>query len=359
MANARAPRILAVNPGSTSTKIGLFAGESPIFSENVKHSADEMKAFPTVFDQLPLRLAAVRAALSARGEDPAALAAVVGRGGPIRPLDSGTYLVDDRLCGILRTEYKVAHVSLLGGLLARELASPAGIPAYIVDPVSVDEMAPIARLSGHPDIERISLAHALNLKAAARRAARELGRPYGDCRLVVAHLGSGTSVSAHLGGRMIDVENPADEGPISIDRTGGLPIGGILAEACSGRYTEKQLRDRYTKAGGVLAYLGTTDGVEIERRIASGDERARLVYEALVYQTAKTIGAYATVLSGDLHAVVVTGGLAHSAWIMERLAPRISFLGRLLVYPGEDELPSLAAGALRALAGEEPARTLA
>lgn len=351
-------RILAVNPGSTSTKIGLFEDDAPIFSENIKHSADDLKGFPTIFDQLPLRLAAVRSTLAARGVAVGSLHAAVGRGGPIRPLDSGTYAVDERLCEILRGEYRVAHVSLLGGLLAREIAAPEGLPAYIVDPVSVDEMEPIARLSGHPDIERHSLAHALNLKAAARRAARELDRPYAQCRFVVAHLGSGTSVSAHVGGRMVDVENPTDEGPISIDRTGGLPIGGILDEAFSGTYTHKQLRDRYTKAGGVLAYLGTTDGLEIERRIASGDGKARLVYEALVYQTAKTIGAYATVLAGEIHAVIVTGGLAHSSWIMERLAPRISFLGRLLVYPGEDELSALAAGALRALRGEEPARTL-
>ncbi len=351
-------RILAVNPGSTSTKIGLFVGETPLFTETVRHDASDLKRFPTIFDQLDLRLAAVSAALAARGVDPASVDGFVGRGGPIRPLDSGTYLGDDRPCEILRTEYKVPHVSLLGGLMARRLADPHGRPAYIVDPVSVDEMEPVARLSGDPEVERVSLAHALNMKAACRRAARDLGRPYADLRLVVAHLGSGTSVSAHRGGRMVDVENPADEGPISIDRTGGLPLSGVLKLAYSGKYSEKQLQARFTKEGGVLAYLGTTDGVEIERRIAAGDEKARLVYEALVYQTAKTIGAYATVLEGRLDAVVVTGGLAHSDWIMARLRPRVAFLGRLLVYPGEDELSALAAGALRALAGGEPARRL-
>lgn len=351
-------RILAVNPGSTSTKIGLFMDGRPLLVETARHPADDLKRFPTIFDQLDLRMATVDETLARMKIDPASIDGFVGRGGPIRPLDSGTYLVDDRMAEILKTEYAVAHVSLLGGLMAKALADRVGKPAYIVDPVSVDELEPVARLSGYPTIERLSLAHALNLKAAARRAAGELGKPYPACRLVVAHLGSGTSVSAHLGGRMVDVENPTDEGPISIDRTGTLPVGGLLREACSGQFTEKQLRDRYTKAGGVLAYLGTTDGLEIERRIAAGDEKARLVYEALVYQTAKTIGAYATVLEGRLDAVVVTGGLAHSAWIMERLTARIAFLGRLLTYPGEDELLALALGAGRALRGEEPARRL-
>lgn len=351
-------RILAINPGSTSTKLGLFEDQKLQFQETVRHAVEELKQYPEIFDQIPLRTKAVMSFLEKQGVTLDSIEGFVGRGGPICPLAAGTYLVDEVLEKILLTGYKVAHVSLLGGLIARALARSVEREAYIVDPVSVDEMEPVARFSGHPDLERISLAHALNLKAAARKAAAQLGRPYNDLRLVVVHMGSGSSVSAHAGGRMIDVENPADEGPFSMDRTGGLPIGGLIKLAYSGKYTEKELKTRLTKEGGVFAYLNTLDAIEIERRIAAGDAHALAVYEALVYQTAKTIGGYTTVLEGRLDGIVLTGGLANSKWIIENLTQRTGFLGKIIVIPGEDELEALAAGCLRVLSGEEEARKL-
>lgn len=351
-------RILAVNPGSTSTKIGLFEGDELRFQENVRHGAEELKRFPEIFDQISLRTEAVLAFLASRQISLDSIEGFVGRGGPIRPLDSGTYLVDAAMEKALMSEYRVAHVSLLGGLIARALARSVGREAYIVDPVSVDELEPVARFSGHPDYERISLAHALNLKAAARKAAAQLGRPYDELRLVVVHMGSGTSVSAHAGGRMIDVENPADEGPFSMDRTGSLPLGALLKQACSGKFSEKELKTRYTKEGGVFAYLNILDAREAEARMDAGDEKVRAVFEALVYQTAKAIGAYATVLEGRLDAIVLTGGLAWWSWVTENLRRRIDFLGTVLVIPGEDELEALAAGCARVLSGRETARSL-
>ncbi len=351
-------KILAVNPGATSTKIGVFDNNKPVFTENIKHNDELLNKFDSIFDQLPMRLEGVLEFLKGKNIKIEELDGIVGRGGPIRPLSSGTYLVDDRMVEILKTEYKVAHPSLLGGIMAKAIADKISKKAYIVDPVSVDEMEDVARFSGFPGIERISLAHALNLKAAARAAATSLNKKYEEISLVVVHMGSGTSISAHKNGRMIDVENPADEGPFSIDRTGTLPISGVIKAAFSGKYDEKSLKKLFTKEGGIKAYLDTTDGIEIENRIEVGDKKTQLVYDALIYQTAKTIGAYTTVLNGEFEAIVLTGGLAKSDYIIDELKKRISFLGKIMIFPGEDELESLTMGSTRVLKGEEEAKKL-
>jgi butyrate kinase len=249
------------------------------------------------------------------------------------------------------------HVTNLGALIANEIAQETGIPAYVVDPVCVDEFEPLARVSGLPEIERKSLAHVLSLKSAARHAAMDLGRPYSELKLVVAHLGGGISVSAHLGGRMIDVNQALDgTGPFSPERVGGLPFGDVLRMAFSGEYTYEELFRRLTREGGLLAHLGTNDAREVERRIVEGDDHARLIYEAMAYQIAKEIGLMSTVLRGKPDAIVLTGALGHSEMLMGWIRERVEWIAPLLIYPGADEMRAMAQGALRVLRGEEEAQ---
>jgi butyrate kinase len=351
-------RILVINPGSTSTKLAVFEDEEPLHSETIAHAHQEIAAFPRIPDQYVFRRDAVLAFLQKHAVQPSSLDAVVGRGGLLRSLDSGTYRVNERMLQELRSPNKERdHVVNLGALIANEIAQPQGIPAFIVDPVCVDELDPLARVSGLPEIERKSFSHALSLKSAARRAARDLGRAYEDLNLVVAHLGGGISVTAHHQGRMVDVNQALDgTGPFSPERVGGLPFGDVMRLCFSGKYTYDELFRRLTRQGGLLAHLGTNDGVEVERRIAEGDEHARLVYEALAYQIAKEIGLMATVLKGQVHAVVLTGGLAHSSMLVGWVRERVEWIAPLLVYPGQDEMLAMAQGALRVLRGEEQAK---
>jgi butyrate kinase len=290
--------------------------------------------------------------------DVRSLHAVVGRGGILRPLSSGTYVVNERMLDELRNPLKDRdHVTNLGALIANEIARAAGIPAFVVDPVCVDEFEPLARISGLPEIERKSLAHVLSLKSAARRAADDLGRPYAALKLVVAHMGGGISVSAHLHGRMIDVNQALDgTGPFSPERVGGLPFGDVLRMAFSGQYTYEELFRRFTRQGGLLAHLGTNDAREVERRIAAGDPHARLIYEAMAYQIAKEIGLMSTVLKGKPDAIVLTGALAHSQMLLAWIRERVEWIAPLLVYPGADEMLAMAQGALRVLHGQEEAQ---
>jgi butyrate kinase len=356
--NAKAWRILVINPGSTSTKVGVFENDRPICVETITHAHTEIARFPRIPDQYAFRRDAVLSFLQKQGIGVSSLDAVVGRGGILRLLESGTYAVNERMLNELSHPLKERdHVTNLGALIADEIARPTGIPAFIVDPVCVDEFEPLARISGLPGIERRSLAHMLSLKGAARRAAQELGRAYGDLQLVVAHLGGGISVSAHLRGRIVDVNQALDgTGPFSPERVGGLPIGDILRLAFSGKYTYEDLFRLFTRQGGLLAHLGTNDAREVERRIVQGDEHAHLVYEAMAYQIAKEIGLMATVLRGRPDAIVLTGGLAHSLMLVGWIRQRVEWMAPLLVYPGEDEMLAMAQGALRVLRGEEPAK---
>jgi len=343
--------ILVINPGSTSTKMALFAGASCAAEENVPAPSSA----GTLWDQFPGRLESVTAFVERQGG--AELDAVVGRGGLIRPVPSGTILVNDALVEDARAGYQGEHPSNLGCALADAVARPRGIPAFIVDPVAVDEMSPLARYSGTPLLTRQCLSHALNIHAAARKACEQLGREFSASRFVVAHLGGGFSVVPLDGGRIVDTNNANSEGPFAPTRTGGLPTQGLIKLCFSGEYDAAALKRITTREGGLKAYLGTDDAREVEERIAGGDERAREVYEAMAYQVAKEIGAMACVLAGRLDGVVLTGGLAYSDIFCGWLEERVAFLGPVLRFPGAFEMEALALGALRVLRGEEEALT--
>ncbi len=350
-------RILAVNPGATSTKFAVFDDEQPILQHSVEHHGSELQRFARVADQADFRLALITAALDAASIPLASLQAVVGRGGLLKPLSGGTYGVNRAMLDDLHAATRGEHASNLGAIIANALAQRLGIPAFIVDPVSVDEMEPEARLSGHPEIPRDSLSHALNSKAVARRAAADLGTSYGELNLLIAHLGSGISVTAHRRGRMIDVNNAQEEGPFSPDRCGGLPARKLVKLCFSGKYSEAEMAAQLMGKGGIFAYLGSRDLREVEARAASGDAQAELVFTAMAYQIAKEIGAMATVLRGAVDRIVITGGMAWSQRLVDEVSARVGFIAPVVLLPGEEELPALAAGALRVLRGEEPAQT--
>jgi butyrate kinase len=357
-------RLLVINPGSTSTKVAVFEDEQPLFVETLRHSSQDIAAFPHVLDQYEFRLQSILELLRSRGVMISSLAAVVARGGLLRPIASGTYSVNSRMVEELsRRDSEREHASGLGAPLADEIASLVGVPAYIVDPVCVDEFDDLARISGLPEIERRSLSHALNLKAVARRAAEDLSRSYGELSLVITHMGGGISVTAHRRGKMVDVNQALDgTGPFAPERAGGLPVGDVV-RMCFGIHPYEGLHLTYEEMfrklagqGGLAAHLGTNDAVEVEARIKVGNTRARLVYQAMAYQIAKEIGAMATVLRGEVDAVILTGGLAHSEMLLAWIKERVAWIGPVLVYPGEDEMLALAQGALRVLRGEEPAK---
>jgi len=354
-------RILAINPGSTSTKIALYVNERPAFVENLRHSDGEMAQFRErpVLDQHAFRSAQIEAALSEAGYSVRQLHAVVGRGGLLPPLDSGTYVVNEDMLEELRLARRGEHAANLGAFLAYDLAQIANVHAYVVDPVSVDEWPEHARLSGSALLERQCLSHALNSKAVAKRYARECGKGYVSLRLIVAHLGSGISVSAHENGLMVDVTNSREEGAFSTERAGGVPVMQLVDLCFSGRYTQKQVEGLLFREGGLYSYLGTKDLVEVERRLTSGDARAKTVFDAMVYQIAKEIGSMAAVLHGRVNAVVITGGMAHSQRLLSVLTEYVSWIAPIAVYPGEDELKALMEGALRVLRHEEQSKTLA
>lgn len=348
--------VLAINPGSTSTKVAVFAGSEPLFTEVITHSASELAAYPRIADQQPLRRDAVMSCLATHNIDIKSLTAVVGRGGLLQPMPSGTFHVSPKMLEELRTPGPREHASNLGAIVAHEIASQVGILAFVVDPVCVDEMEPLARISGLPEIERRSLSHALNLKATARHAANDLGRPYETLDLIVVHMGGGISVSPHHHGRMIDVNQALDgTGPFSPERAGGLPVGDVIRLCFSGQYTYPELFRRVVGRGGLVAHLGTNDAIEIERRIAAGDEHARLIYEAMAYQIAKEIGGMATVLCGHVDAIVLTGGLAYSQMLCDWLRERVGWIAPIMIYSGQDEMQAMVQGVLRVLEGREAA----
>lgn len=357
-------RLLVINPGSTSTKVAVYQDEQPLFIETLRHSNQEIGAFSHVLDQYDFRLATILDLLENQGLSLLSLSAVVGRGGLLRPIPSGTYLVNDKMVAELGNRNKEReHASSLGALLAYELASQTGVPAFIVDPVCVDELDALARVSGLPEIERKSLSHALNLKAVARRAARDLGKPYPELNLVVAHLGGGISVTAHRRGRMIDVNQALDgTGPFAPERSGGLPVGDVVRMCFSVPPYEEmsltygQMFKKLAGQGGVVAHLGTNSTIEVEKRISDGDNHARLIYEAMAYQIAKEIGSMATVLQGAVDAIVITGGVAHSGILLNWIEERVAWIAPVLVYAGEDEMLALVQGALRVLRGKESVR---
>ena len=352
-------RVLVINPGSTSTKFGVFSRAGAEWVTSVLHGDAELEQFRgrSTLAQADYRAGMIGTALTNAGFDVRGFAAVAGRGGFLPPLPCGTYLVDDAMIEELRRAQRGEHASNLGAVLALRFARGAGVNAYIVDPVTADEWQACARISGSPLVPRWAVGHVLNTKAVARRYAREHGRDYAGLRLIVIHLGSGITVSAHREGRMIDNNTP-EEGPFGPDRTGWLPVRGLVKVASSGVFTQKQLDRKLFGEGGLFAYLGTRDLKEVERRIDQGDERAGAVYEAMIYQVAKEAGAMTAVLQGRVDAVLLTGGMAFSERLVGKLKEYIDWIAPAAVYPGEDELRALAEGVFRVLDGEERARLL-
>jgi butyrate kinase len=345
--------IFAINPGSTSTKLALARGGSIVDSETLHHDESQLKKYPRVWDQYHFRRDACKQWAAARTKT---CSAVVSRGGLLRPLPGGTYSVNDLMLRDAHANLQGEHVSNLSCHLASQSAADYRCPAFVVDPVSVDEFADLARYSGHPLIERRSLSHALSIHATARKAARKLGKPYEQSSFVVAHMGGGISIAPVLRGKIIDANDAASDGPFSAERTGGLPLQQFISLCMSGKYAEHELRSMVMGNGGLMAYLGSNNALEIERRILEGDEQARRIYEAMAYQIAKEIGAMATVVRGSVDAVVLTGGLAQSVLLVSWLKRRVEFIARVMVIKEDNEMEALVSGAVRVLQGEERAK---
>lgn len=344
-------KILVINPGSTSTKIALFHDNKKIIQENIIHDAEENRKYPGVWDQYDMRLGDIQSFIKSNDID--SLSAVVGRGGLLRPVRRGVYPVNDLMLKDARSNYQGEHISNIGCALAHDVAQQFDCPAFVVDPVSVDEFEPVARISGHPLIERRSLSHALNLRAAAIWAAEKLAVDVNKINFIVAHLGGGISVAPVQAGRIIDVNDASSDGPFSPERTGGLPLQPFIKLCFSGKYSEGEMKKMVMGKGGLVAYTGSADLTALESRMEQGDSEARLLFQAMAYQIAKEIGAMATVLSGDVAAIVLTGGLAKSGGLVAEIEERVRFIAPIIVFPGELEMEAMAAGALRVLTNKE------
>ncbi|WP_027633205.1 butyrate kinase [Clostridium hydrogeniformans] len=350
-------KLLIINPGSTSTKIGVYENENPVLVETLRHSSEEIEKYETIFDQLSFRKEVILNVLKEKNFNIKELNAIVGRGGLLKSIEGGTYEVNDVMLEDLRIGVQGQHASNLGGVIANEIGKELNIPSYIVDPVVVDEMDEVARISGMPEIERKSIFHALNQKAVAKRYAKEIHKKYEDINVIVAHMGGGVSVGAHRRGRIVDVNNALDgEGPFSPERSGGIPAGDLVKLCFSGKYTEEDIKKKLTGKGGFVAYLNTNNAKEVGDRATEGDKECKLLFEAMGYQTAKEIGKCAAVLKGEVDAIILTGGIAYAKDMVEYIKERVSFMGNVVVYPGEDELLALAEGALRVLNKEEEAK---
>ncbi|MCQ2498931.1 MAG: butyrate kinase [Lachnospiraceae bacterium] len=347
---------LIINPGSTSTKLGVFEDETLVFEETLRHSTEEISQYASIFDQKDFRKNLILEFLEKKGVDVKTFNVIVGRGGLLKPIPGGTYAVTDDLLEDLKIGKQGQHASNLGGVLAREIADTIGVPSYIVDPVVVDELIPIARYSGVPELPRISIFHALNQKAVAKRYAKESGKAYTDLNLIVVHMGGGVSVGAHEKGKVVDVFNALDgDGAFSPERAGAVPAGGLIDMCFSGEYTKAQVYKKIVGNGGFNAYLNTNDMRDVGKMIADGDEHANEVREAFILQVAKDIGSMACVLNGKVDQIVVTGGIAYNKDVVEKIQERAGFIAPFTVYPGEDELLALTQGALRVMNGEEEA----
>lgn len=348
--------ILAINPGSTSTKVAVFKNGVNMLQKNLSHSAEEVGKYERITDQYYYRKKMILDWLREEGIGMENLSAVVGRGGLLRPMPGGTYQVTDAMIEDLKTGIQGEHASNLGGIIAKGIADSEGVPAYIVDPVAVDEFEDIARISGMPELPRKSLVHALNVKAVGRRAARDMGKNLDEVNFIVAHLGGGISIAPLKRGRIVDVNNANDGGPFSPERAGGLPVGGLIKLCYSGKFTQAEMKRKTVGKAGLVGYLGTNDAREVVGMIEKGDKKADLVFDGMAYQIAKEIGSMAAVLMGRVDAVILTGGLAYSELLCSRIIKRIGFIAPVKIYAGEDEMLALAEGAARVLAGEEKAK---
>jgi butyrate kinase len=350
-------RILAINPGSTSTKIGVYDNERSLIEKTIRHDTDEINTFKKIIDQYSFRKKTILSSLHKEGINISKLKAVVGRGGLLRPIEGGTYAVNEEMLKDLRQGYNGEHASNLGGILAHEIATQLNIPSYIVDPVVVDEMDPIAKISGFALIERKSIFHALNQKAVARRVAKDLNKSYQNLNLIITHMGGGITIGVHKAGRVIDVNNGLHgDGPFSPERAGTVPAGDLVSICFSGEYGADEIMKKIVGQGGLVGYLGTNDAIEVEKMVSTGNEKAKLVYEAMAYQVAKEIGAASAVLKGKVDAIVLTGGLAYGNNFVKEITDRISWIADVIVHPGENELQAVVEGGLRVLRGEEIAK---
>ena len=347
-------RVLVINPGSTSTKIAVFESEKEIYLKNIKHSTEKISKYEKITDQYKFRKDTILKELKKADFALDAIDCIVARGGLVKPIPSGIYLVNEKMKKDLREGAIGEHASNLGGLIADDIAkSLQGVNAYIVDPVVVDEMQDVARISGHPKFERLSIFHALNQKAIARIHAKSVGKSYEDLNLIVVHMGGGISVGAHRKGKVVDVNQALDgEGPFSPERSGTLP-SRALAEFCfSGEYTLAQVKKMITGQGGFVAYFGTNDAREIELRVKKGDKKAKLIQDAMSYQIAKEIAAASAVLKGQVDAILLTGGLANNPLVVDYIKDMVSFIAPIKVYPGEDEMKAMAMNGFMVLRGE-------
>ena len=351
-----AVKSLIINPGSTSTKIGVFEDETLLFEETLRHSTEEIAQYATIVDQKDFRKEIITNLLKEKDFDINSLNMVVGRGGMLKPIPGGTYAVTDDLLEDLKIGKQGQHASNLGGILAREIGDSIGVPSFIVDPVVVDELCDIARYSGVPELPRTSVFHALNQKAVAKRYAKETGKAYDTLNLIVVHMGGGVSVGAHQNGRIIDVFNALDgDGAFSPERAGGAPVGALIKMCFSGQYTEKEVYKKFVGNGGFNAYLGTNDMRDVEKMVNDGDAKAKEIRDAFIFQVSKDIGSMAAVLNGKVDQIVVTGGIAYDKGVVAGLKERCEWIAPFTVYPGEDELLALVQGGLRVVNGEEEA----
>ena len=352
-------RLLVINPGAVSTKIAVFEGESCVWQKTLPHSADDLSGYAALIDQVPYRKRLIEEELKNAGIDAGAFGAVAGRGGILAPVPGGTYEISGELLDDARSFKYGEHASNLGPILAAGFAAAAGCAAYVADPVSTDELAPEARVSGLAGMDRVCRFHALNHKAVARAAAERMGRRYEDVNFVIAHLGTGVSVGAHVRGRVVDVFDAMNEGSMSVDRAGGVPAIPLIDECYSGKYSHREMKRRVNGSGGIYSYLGTKDMREVERLAAEGGSTAVKAVDAFAYQIAKDIGAMAAVCRGEVDRVILTGGMVRFKYLTDEIASRVKFLAPLEVIPGEEEMSALALGALRVLRGDERAKNYA
>lgn len=351
-------RILVINPGSTSTKIGVFDNKHCIFEKTIRHNMDDLSQFRRIIDQYAFRRQILLEQLDHEGINISKLNAVCARGGLLRPIEGGTYKVNEAMLQDLKMSYNGEHASNLGGIIAHEIAKGLNIPSFIVDPVVVDELDDVARVSGVPEIPRKSIFHALNQKATARKAAEDMGKDYTSLRLIVTHMGGGITIGAHKHGKVIDVNNGLHgDGPFSPERAGTTPVGDLVSMCFSGQYYRDEVMKKLVGQGGLMAYLHTNDAVEVERMVNNGDNYAAHIYDAMAYQIAKEIGSMSTVLKGNVDAIILTGGLAYGKKFVQLITDRIDWIADTIIYSGEDELQALNEGALRVLRGNESAKT--
>lgn len=348
-------RILVINPGSTSTKVAVYDDNTVLFIKNIEHNQEELSKYTEIIDQYEMRRKLILSVLEEQNVPCSTLTVIVARGGLLPPVKSGAYRVNEDMVYQLRYHPQNEHASNLGAIIAYSISQELGIESYIYDPVTVDELEPIARITGLPEMERKGMGHNLNMRASAIKYARQIGRPYNELTLIVAHMGGGITLTLHKNGRMIDMISD-DEGPFSPERAGGLPIFQVIKMATSPEYDYKKMMKKVKSQGGLLAYCGTTDAREIEKKIAAGDKKAELIYEAMAHNIAKNIGKLAVVVSGKVDAIILTGGMAHSKMLTNWIKERVNFISPVELIPGENEIESLALGALRVLKGEEKAR---